>query len=300
MRFCAVLNRDGGTLRTADVDALAAHMRDVLVQAGHDVEVRAVDGTKVADALREAIEDSNADVILAAGGDGTVSLAAGLLAGTDKALAILPAGTMNLYARSLGLPLDLEMALAALASGVVRSVDVAYADGRPFVHQFSIGMHPQLIGLRSAIPFRSRLGKLAASVRAALTTLLKPHNLKVALNMGGAELITVTSGIGITNNLFGEGHLPYADRPDGGVLGIYITRAERRIDLIAFVFNMALGRWRDNEQVEIHEAGEVRLRILSAGSKFRCAIDGELCPLNREVHIWLRPRSLRVLLPRQS
>jgi len=259
-----------------------------------------VDGTKVADALREAIEDSNADVILAAGGDGTVSLAAGLLAGTDKALAILPAGTMNLYARSLGLPLDLEMALAALANGVVRSVDVAYADGRPFVHQFSIGMHPQLIGLRSAIPFRSRLGKLAASVRAALTTLLKPHNLKVALNMGGAELITVTSGIGITNNLFGEGHLPYADRPDGGVLGIYITRAERRIDLIAFVFNMALGRWRDNEQVEIHEAGEVRLRILSAGRKFRCAIDGELCPLNREVHIWLRPRSLRVLLPRQS
>jgi diacylglycerol kinase family enzyme len=202
--------------------------------------------------------------------------------------------------QGLGIPLDLDAAIAALASGRARRVDIASANGRPFVHQFSVGMHPQLIHLRSRIPFRGRLGKLLASARAAIATLRNPHNLRVALDMGQTELITVTSGIGVTNNLLGEGHLPYADKPDGGVLGIYITRAESRLGLLAFLFNMALGRWRGNDQVEIHEAGEVRLKILSAERHFRSALDGELLPLEREIHIRLMPKALRVLVPAEE
>ena len=106
-----------------------------------------------------------------------------------------------------------------------------------------------------------------------------------------------TTGIGITNNLFGEGHLPYADQLDGGVLGIYITVARQRGELFRFFLNMARGKWRDNDQVEIHETQHVVLTLLSKRAKLRATIDGELCKLERETDIRIHPGALKVLVP---
>ena len=82
---------------------------------------------------------------------------------------------------------------------------------------------------------------MRASFRAALATLLDPPSLKVSLTVGDAEILTRATGIGITNNLFGEGHLPYADQPDGGVLGIYVTVARERGQLLRFFLNWRAG-----------------------------------------------------------
>ena len=147
---------------------------------------------------------------------------------SKKALAILPAGTMNLFARSLGIPLSLDAAVKSFADGEVKAVDMASANGRPFVHQFSIGMHAKMVHLREKMDFASRLGKIRASARAAWDTVAEPAAVEVSLTIGDAEILTRATAIGITNNLFGEGHLPYADHPDGGVLGIYVTVAEQR------------------------------------------------------------------------
>jgi len=73
MRFAAVLNGDGGTLRSLDLDALSARMLETLGPAGHTLDI---------------------DDVVVAGGGGTISAAARLM-GTDKALAVLPAGTRN-------------------------------------------------------------------------------------------------------------------------------------------------------------------------------------------------------------
>lgn len=297
MKIRVVLNREGGALSTMNLDAFVADLRKAFTDAGHEIDIDAIDGGELVARLNEACHDSWAEVILVGGGDGTVSLAAGMLADSEKTLALLPAGTMNLFARSLGIPLEIDNAAAELAKGRVRRVDVARVNGRPFIHQFSIGMQPQLIHLRSRIPFRGRLGKLAASSRAALTTLLRPHHLKVALKMGDSEIVRVTPSLSVTNNLYGEGHLPFTDRPDGGVLGVYITRARQPLNLLAYAANMAVGRWRGSGQVEIHQAREVALTILSARRGYMCSIDGELCPLEKDLHIRLHPRSLKVLVP---
>lgn len=300
MRFLAVLNSTGGTLRTMDLTAFQERSRQVLTTAGHSVEFRTVKGEKIVPALEEAAKGTGHDVILVGGGDGTVSAAAGLLAGSDKALAILPAGTMNLFARSLGIPLDLDAAIAGFAAGHFRQVDIASANGRRFVHQYSIGIHPEVIDLRSRMQFGSRLGKLVASGRAAAMAVLRPPHMRVSLSMGDTEVIAVSSSISVTNNLFGEGHLPFADRPDGGVLGIYITRARTGADFVSFFLNMAIGRWEGNEQVEIHETDMVTLRILSHHRRFKCALDGELCPLDKETVLRIHPGALRVLVPGSS
>ena len=71
----------------------------------------------------------------------------------------------------------------------------------------------------------------------------------MALQIGDTEIVTKTTGIGVSNNLFGEGTLPYASDPAGGALGIYVTVAQQTGDLLRFVAKMARGKWEDNEQV---------------------------------------------------
>lgn len=297
MRFLAVLNKDGGTLKTTDLQALSKQLRDQLAAAGHSVDIELASGDQVVEALKKAARSRSVDAIIAGGGDGTISAAAAALMDTRKVLAVLPAGTMNLFARSLGMPLSLDEAVTAIADGRVRDVDMATANGRPFVHQFSVGMHAKMVKLRSKMDFGSRLGKMGASARAAYSTLRNPPSMDVRLTIGEAEIETRTAGIGITNNLFGEGHLPYAERPDGGVLGVYVTVARRHTEFVRFLVNMARGRWRDNDQVEIHQATRVVLALKRHAGKRDCVIDGELCKLERETVIEMHPASLRVLAP---
>lgn len=297
MRFLAVLNRDGGTLRTADIAAFCERATKMLESRDHKVTVEIVRGRDVAAALKEAAAARNVDVVLAGGGDGTISAAAAALMGRKKALAVLPAGTMNLFARSLGIPLSLDKAVAAFAEGKVRAVDLASANGRPFVHQFSVGLHAKMVDLRSRMPFASRWGKIRASMKAAYSTVMKPPSMRVEIDLGEALLETRTTGIGITNNLFGEGTLPYARDPAGGVLGIYVTVAQERSELLRFFAKMALGKWSDNDQVVIHEAEEARLRIVSRRFRKHCVIDGELERLERETLLKIHPKALNVLVP---
>ncbi len=297
MHFSTVLNRDGGTLRTTDLQRLSTGLEQTLERAGHSCTIAIVGGSDIEWALKAAAAEKGVDVVMVGGGDGTVSAASGILRGTGRALAILPAGTMNLFARSLGIPLDLDAAVDALAAGRIRDVDTASANGRPFVHQFSIGMHAKMVKLRERLDFASRLGKMGASAKAAYWTVLKPPRLRVALGMGDTEILATASNIGVTNNLFGEGHLPYADHPDQGVLGIYVTVARERGEVIRAAMNMALGRWRRNELVEIHQSDRVSLKILSPVGSQMAVIDGELLPAEAETEIVIEPRSLRVLVP---
>lgn len=299
MRFVAVLNEEGGTLRTTDLDAFQAKLRDTLQEAGHSVETRTIDGPGIVRALDEAASDPAVDAVIAGGGDGTISAAAARLMGTDKALAVLPAGTMNLFARSLGIPLVLDDAVASFRDAEIRSVDIGTANGRPFVHQFSIGMHPRMIQIRSEMDYASRLGKIRASARAAYGALMEAPTMTVALTIDEAEIIRRTTAVGVTNNLFGEGHLPYAEKPDGGVLGVYITIARRPVELVRLVYNVARGRWRDNQQVEIQQAHKVRVEIIRPRSRarWRSALDGELMQLEHVTELELHPGALKVLVP---
>lgn len=297
MRFAAVLNRDGGTLRTTDLSAFSDRMRQTLEAAGHTIDIDIVEGKDIVAALDKVASRRGIEVVLAGGGDGTISAAAARLMNSKKALAVLPAGTMNLFARGLGIPQTLDGALTSFANGEVIAIDIASANGRPFVHQFSIGLHARMVRLRDTMEFASRLGKIRASAKAAWTTINNPPAMKVTLTVGDAEIVTRISGIGISNNLFGEGHLPYADNPAGGVLGIYVTVARQRGELARALFDMVRGRWRDSDHVEIHQADKAVVKIHTGSKKFGAVIDGELVKLERETTVQIHPGALNVLVP---
>ena len=296
MQFLAILNRDGGTLRTTDLAALSDFLTRTMEAAGHRIDVEIVRGREIVAALDRAVARDDVEVVLAGGGDGTISAAAAVLMDTDKALAILPAGTMNLFARGLGISLTLEQAIEGYAHGHVKAVDIATANGRPFIHQFSIGLHARMVQLRSRFEYGSRIGKIWASVRAAFAVLRHPPAIDIALDVGEAEIRTTTTGLGISNNLFGQGHLPFADTPDGGVLGIYVAGAANRLELAWLFLAMTLGRWQETEIVEIHECETATLKILSPTRRHRCVIDGELAALEKETVLKIHPKALKVLV----
>jgi diacylglycerol kinase family enzyme len=155
-------------VRTREIDRECDRIRGGLASRGVDVEVRQVPGSQLAAAAAEAAA-TGVDAGVMAGGDGTISAGAGALAGGRSALGVLPFGTLNHFARDAGIPGDLDEALAVIAAGHARAVDVGQANERVFVNNASMGFYPVAVADREA---RQEEGarKWPAMARAALET----------------------------------------------------------------------------------------------------------------------------------
>ena len=98
-------------------------------------------GGEIAQFAEEAAS-SDAEVIVAAGGDGTIDEFATVLADTGKILGVLPLGTFNLFANRLNIPLDLEAAVHTAVNGSIAQINVGEVNGRVFLSRSSVGLYP--------------------------------------------------------------------------------------------------------------------------------------------------------------
>ncbi|TLM74529.1 lipid kinase [Pseudarthrobacter sp. NamB4] len=144
----------------------AAPAVDTLQRAGLSVSSvhQVLSGTELAGTLDRVIADGH-DLVVVGGGDGTVSFAAGRLAGTGTVLGVLPLGTANDLARTLEIPSDLSGACATLADGKVVDIDLGRANGQPFLNVASVGLS---VGVTETLSPRLKryLGPLAYGVAA--------------------------------------------------------------------------------------------------------------------------------------
>ena len=299
MHIVAILNRGGGTLRTMDLDAFCIHARAVFERHGHVLDCEVVPARKVVARLRAAATSKGVDAVLAGGGDGTISAAAGIAFETGMPLAILPAGTMNLFARALKVPLGLPEVLEALAAGEIGTVDIATANDRPFVHQFGVGIHARLVRIREGMTYGSRIGKMFASLRAIAAAAANPPEFEAELHTreGGVDKRRV-SGIAVSNNPLGDGHMPHADRLDTGLLGVYVAAPVSTAELIRLSVDVLRGTWRASPTVSEEEVAEVTLHFPKRKRGAHAVIDGELIKLDRSVVLKVHPGALRVILPK--
>lgn len=297
MRFIAVFNRGGGTFRQTDMDAFMAMARDIFADAGHELETRAVDGKQLIPELERAVRDPVADVVLAGGGDGTISAAAAVCFAAGKPLAVLPAGTMNLFARTLRVPMNLEQALREIAGGRLFAVDIATANGQPFVHQYSVGVHARLVRIREELEYRNRWGKMLASLRAFSGTLAKPLRFKVDILTPHGPEQRLASGISVSNNVLAEGHVPYSEDIDGGVLGVYVVKPMSQWDMFKLLLGVVIGRWKAHPRVSEKAVTSVTLVFPRRKRTARAVIDGELVPLPAMVELRIHPGALKVFAP---
>jgi diacylglycerol kinase family enzyme len=239
---------------------------------------------------------SRADRVVAGGGDGTVAAVASAIMGSDKALGVLPFGTMNHFAKDLGIPLDLEGAVATIVANRAVSVDVGEVDGRIFLNNSSLGLYPRIIHAREQ---QQRLGwgKWPAYLWAAIGVLRRYPFLEFRLNIDGHESIAHTPFVFVGNNAYDVERFTIGSRAclDKGELSLYTTRHVGRLGLAALALRGLVGGLR--QDTDLLGFATKDLWIGSRRRHLRVALDGEVSIMQPPLHYRIRPAALNVLAP---
>ena len=290
-----VLNHDSGTLKDGDAEKMAQTIAEIMRAHRHKPDVKLVQGSEIMEALMAARE--NNDAVLAGGGDGTVSAAAALLAGRQTALGILPLGTMNLFARALGIPLKLKEAVEAVITGEKRQIDIGEINGEVFVHHVTLGLHPRIVAGRERERYRSRLGKKIAWLKTWWKLVRQAPRMTLRLAVDSDRVKLKTASLIIANNRFVErlGGLPYSEVPDRGKLAVYAAQTRDWKELLAMSAEASFGKWESNSKLDFLEGREIAVH--SRRRRLRASIDGELAYLQSPLRAKIRPSSLWVLCP---
>jgi len=297
VKIKAVLNSDGGTFRKTDMEAYSKQAESAFSMRGHSLEVVVANGSEMPAALERAARRDDLDAIIAGGGDGTISAAAGIAWKSGMPLGVIPAGTMNLFARSLRVPLDIRLALDALADGAIQNADIGSANGRAFVHQFSAGMHARMVRFRNQIRYSSRAGKLAANVRASVGAVLNPPSFDIEFDADGHQEQRFVSAISVSNNPLGENGLMVAEDITTGHLGFYFADALDARGAAKLAFDILRGKMKANPAITEIKAQAVDLHFPKLHRKANYVLDGELLKLPRDMAIRLHPGELKVIAP---
>lgn len=242
--------------------------------------------------LAEAL-DKGPDLLVAGGGDGTISTAARLLAHRDVALGLLPLGTTNNFARTVGVPLDLDEAVGTLAGGTVVDVDLGVAGDMPFTNHVGVGLSADV--MLAAPPALKRVtGRLAYPVT-ALGLLTRHRALRVTVRAGGREHEFRTHQLYVANGGFHAGRPITADaHADDRLLVAYpVGGPSRRQVLWETARNAATGHRRTLGDEPFLAVDEL---WLETDRPARVEVDGEPCG-RTPMRIELDANALRVMAP---
>ncbi len=244
---------------------------------------------------------SHYELIIAAGGDGTVNAVAAAIAGTSKVLGVLPLGTVNHFARNLGVPLDLARAVDCLADAEDVWTDVGEVNGHVFVNNSTIGVYPRIVRFREQLRLRYGVNKWIAFAYAAARMLPRREPLSIRLGIDGGEEIQATTPflfIGRSDTTLGALDLVPGQRPEPGKLSVCMVRAGSRLAMLRLASRAMLGRLPGADGVEVFQAA--RLRIEADVPRLHVAMDGEVVVLPPPLEYRVRLRALRVAAPRTS
>jgi YegS/Rv2252/BmrU family lipid kinase len=290
-----LLNRSGGAL-AADptlADAAARSLSD----AGLDVDVELLSGGDCAVRCR-AIAERGDPLVIVGGGDGTISAAASAVAGTETVLGILPLGTLNHFARDLGIPTDLGEAARLVANGRDRRVDVGEMNDRIFINNSAIGLYPLMVVDRDAQ--RKRLGrsKRLAMIVASIRTLARFNHHRLTLTVNEERTGRVDTPllfVGNNDYRIDIGAPGRRETLDAGELCVLVMRKKTRRGMLAASLRAFFGRSRTDDMVRMEDVEQ--LRVSAPRPQLAVSLDGEVVRAVPPLQYRIRKRSLRVIAP---
>ena len=252
-------------------------------------------GDELVSSIKRAVAEKCSRVA-AGGGDGTVNAVAGAVAGTGAALGVLPIGTLNHFAKDVGIPLRLEDAVRTLFTGRVINVDVGEVNGRVFVNNSGTGVYPHLVREREEQQ-RHGLPKALAFVRAVGSVLRRYTRLRIKLRLSEAEtLARVAPFLFVGNNRYEISGLDIGRRLtlSSGRLWVCVPPRTGQINLLAMALRMLMGRAKPDE-LNAFETDEIFVE--GATPSIRVSTDGEVTLMDAPLHYRIRPGALRVVVP---
>lgn len=294
MKVVVLINERSGSCATQESHQLMDEVSAALGAVGVEAEVRCVAGEELATEARAA-GASGVDAVVAGGGDGTISAVAGALAGGQTPLGVLPLGTLNHFAKDLGIPADLAAAAQVIAAGHAQRVDLGRVNDRAFINNSSLGVYSRAVIEREQTRQRRGWSKWTAMLWAALKTLWISPMLHVRLEVHGEKIHLKTPLVFIGNNRY-RLELPQVgarDRLDEGVLSVYIATATTRWRMLKLLFRAAVGKLRESRDLEAMYAKEVWIE--TRHRRLHVAVDGEIERMPPPLHYEIWPHGLSVL-----
>ena len=261
-----------------------------------DARVSIVDGESLRDVAGQALRDG-ARTVVAAGGDGTLNAVASVLAGSTAVFGVLPLGTLNHFARDLGIPAALDEAAAVLAGGTTQRIDAGEVNGRLFLNNASLGLYPEIVRLRERERARLGIGKLPALAMATVRALRRHHALDVRVDADGEQLSVRTPFAFVGNNAYELEGFAAGARASlrEGVLSLYTARDEGRLGLLRLMLRALTGHL--HEAAAFTSLAATRLVIHTQRRHVAVAIDGEVEHFTPPLQYRSRPGALHVLVP---
>lgn len=286
-----ILNPRAGFVASHGVPYLRALIEEHL--PGADVRLLTPDADVTA-LCRELIA-GGATCIAAVGGDGTVSSIASNIVDTEVALGVVPGGTLNHFARDVGVGRDVPQALRVLAGEYVLPVDVATVNDRIFLNNSSIGLYVRMVEIRRN--YEQRLGKWRAMAHATLLTLRHAHPVSVNFASDGTSRQARTYLLFVGNNQYELDllHIGQRARLDAGALCCYVVEGPRRLEMIPHVFGYLRDHRSHHHAFQALTSHEITVTMRRRTVHVSC--DGEVVHLRTPLVYRVRPKALRVVVP---
>ncbi len=292
-RYYVVFNAHSGA--AIDAGLTRQSLGDAFAEAGLDAIIDADMDVSFAEHVDRAVK-ADADVLVAAGGDGTVTGLAEAALPTGRTIAILPLGTANLLARDLGVPLDLHQWLADLQTMEPHKIDVGVVNGRFFLHKVVIGLIPGIAAAREKL--RDRHGAFAVMrfIQFFFQRLTRAHRFAVEIiPHDGEPRVVRVQALAVGSNVYVEGLGRFFARPklDSGQLTVYLLKHLNAADVFRLLAEMAVGKWHHDKALSVEQVKSVTIR--SHKHKVKVMFDGEVLTLNMPLEFSIRPQAISIL-----
>jgi YegS/Rv2252/BmrU family lipid kinase len=295
-RIAVVLNHSSGK---GDCAQAAKRLEEVFRDAGQEARITvAGSGEEMHKAMKQAIDD-RVDTLAAGGGDGTINSAAQVLVGSTVRLGVIPLGTLNHFAKDLGIPVDVEAAARVILDGHACSVDVGQVNDRIFLNNSSIGVYPAIVRLRERYQ-ASGLGKWIAALWAALVVLRRHPFMAVRIMAEGKEIVRYTPFVFVGNNPYQMAGFHAGTRASlmTGNLAVYVLHAERRVGLLGLAWNVLTKGVHKVKELDLIEVQEATIETRRA--QIAVALDGEVISAATPLVYRIKPQMLFVHVPMET
>lgn len=263
-----------------------------------DLEIQLTTEEIDADRLAEAALQAGASLIIASGGDGTLSATAQALVGTDIPLGLISRGTANAFAKALGIPETLEGACQTILQGHTRVVDAASCNGRRMVLLAGIGFGAEMIAHADRAA-KDRFGVMAY-ILAGMQQLRQLESFQISIKtedeiiVGDAVAVTVANAAPITSIL---AQAPEAVIVDDGLLDVTIISPETKAGAIAAGFQLLQSAIRGTaKSTSSIDYRSVRAIKIEADPPQKVAVDGEIVGFT-PIEVECIPKGLIVFVP---
>jgi YegS/Rv2252/BmrU family lipid kinase len=286
-----LLNERAGSLIDRGPVAVKAELRRRLGRPGRTVDVLLTHKRGIGRAIDRGAS-SDYDTIIVGGGDGSLGYAASRLAGTGKTLGVLPLGTVNLLARDLGVPTDLDDAIAAVEASVPRPIDLGTLNGRAFHTLSGMGFFSQMARAREET--RDLPGKVLRVIAAAARAFSRTGRVTLDVSTDDRTQHTEAVAVLVTVNRF-SGEQWRRARLDEGTLEVHIVEDTGALGKLKAGVDLVTGGWRNNPG--IRSLAAQRVTITSGRRRAWVTTDGELVREQVPLVYDIRPRTLNVLMP---